>query len=400
MTLLAVAEAQARLLASVVPLPPETVALAAAAGRRTTATVAARLTQPPFAASAMDGYAIRWSDRSGPWRVVGEAAAGRGFMGSCGAGEAVRIFTGAPLPAGADNVVVQEDVARDGDALRLTGDGSPREGAHIRPAGLDFAAGETVVAAGTLLSPAYLGLIAAAGHGSVAVHRTPHVILLATGDELVPPGTAPGVDQIVSSNGVMLAALLARVGVKVVDGGIVPDRRDALEAAVRGSGGADLLVTIGGASVGDHDLVVPVLSAMGADIDFWKVALRPGKPMLSGTLGRLRIVGLPGNPVSAFVCAFLFVLPMLRRMGGDPAPLPYLARARLGAPLAANNGRQDYLRARFENGFVTAAARQDSGMLRTLADSNALIVRSPHAAAAETGAMVDYHPLDFVPGVA
>ena len=394
MTLLAVAEAQARLLGNATPLPPETVPLAAAAGRRSAADVAARLTQPPFAASAMDGYAIRWADRGGPWRVVGESAAGRGFAGTVAPGAAVRILTGAPVPAGADSVVVQEDVARDGDALCLTGDGPPHAGAHVRPAGLDFAAADIVVAAGTQLTPARLGLLAAAGHGSVVVHRRPRVVLLATGDELVPPGATPGPDRIASSNGVMLAALLGAVA-EVVDGGIVPDRRDALDAAVRAASGADLLVTIGGASVGDHDLVMPVLTAMGASIDFWKVALRPGKPMLSGTLGSLRIVGLPGNPVSAFVCAFLFVLPMLRRMGGDPASLPRLAHARLGAPLPANTGRQDYLRARLEDGVVTPASRQDSGMLRTLADGNALVVRAPHAPAAETNTVVDYHPLDM-----
>ncbi len=400
MSLLAVADAQARLLAATLPLPAETVPLAAAAGRRAAAAVAATLSQPPFAASAMDGYAIRWRDRAGPWRIIGESAAGRGFAGAVGAGEAVRIFTGAPLPGGADTVIVQEDVACDADALRLTGDGPRGQGAHIRVAGLGFGAGDIIVAAGAMLTPARLGLLAAAGHGWAAVHRRPRVVLLATGDELVPPGTTPGTDQIVSANGVMLAALLQGAGAEVVDGGIVPDRRDALAAAVRGAAGADLLVTIGGASVGDLDLVVPVLRGMGAEIDFWKIALRPGKPMLSGTLGALRIVGLPGNPVSAFVCALLFAVPLLRRMAGDPAPLPGLEQARLGTSLAANDGRQDYLRAHLADGIVTPAARQDSGMLRTLADSNALIVRAPHAPALAAGEPVAFLALDFVPAVA
>ena len=396
--LITVEAAQASLLAAVAPLLAESVPLIEAIGRHAAADVAARLTQPPFAASAMDGYAIRWADRAGPWRVVGEAAAGRAF-----AGEAVRIFTGAPLPAGADTVVVQEEVVASGGIARLTGEGPPREGAHIRIKGLDFAIGDRIVTAGSKITPARAGLLAAAGHGSVAVHRRPRVVLLATGDELVPPGSVPGADQIVSSNGVMLTGLLGGVA-EIIDGGIVPDRRDALEAAVDAAAGADLLVTIGGASVGDHDLIMPVLTAMGADIDFWKVALRPGKPMLSGSLGGMRIVGLPGNPVSAFVCAALFVLPMLKRMAGDLQPCPALFTARLAEPLAANGGRQDYLRAVAHNTaagtVVSAARRQDSGMLRTLGDSNVLVVRQPFAEAAEADATVLCHALDFVPGVA
>jgi molybdopterin molybdotransferase len=351
----------------------------------------------------MDGYAIRWADRAGPWRVTGEAAAGHGFSGTIGSGDAVRISTGAPLPDGADTVVVQEDVERCGATLKLTGDGPPGQGAHIRIAGLDFSAGDVIARAGSVLTPARLGLLAAAGHGSALVHRRPRVVILATGDELVAPGEIPGADRIVSSSGVMLAALLAGEA-NVIDGGIVPDRRDALEAAVRNAAGADLLVTIGGASVGDHDLIVPVLTAMGADIDFWKIALRPGKPMLSGMLGELRVVGLPGNPVSAFVCAHLFVRPLLRQLAGDPAPLPRLHEARLASPLPANNARQDYLRATIENSIdgplARAAERQESSMLRTLADCNALIVRAPGAPPASVGEMILYHALDFVPGVA
>ena len=398
--MLTVAEAQARLLARVAPLPPETVALAFAAGRRAAADTHATLTSPPFAVAAMDGYAICWTDRAGPWRVVGEAAAGRGFAGHVGAGGAARIFTGAPLPAGTDTVIVQEDVARDGETLRLTGDGPPGQGAHIRRAGLDFATGDRVVAAGEPLTPARLGLLAASGHGSVAVRLRPRVALLTTGDELVAPGIVPGCDQIVNANSVMLAALLCATGAEVVDCGIVPDRRDVLAAAIRDARDADVLVTVGGASVGDHDLVVPVLTEMGAAIDFWKVALRPGKPLLAGTLGGQRIVGLPGNPVSAFVCALLFVAPLLRALGGDPDPLPRLRHARLGNKLPANGVRQDYLRATLDDGVIVAAATQDSSMLRTLAVSNALLVRAPGAAPAEADQIVDYHALDFVPGVA
>lgn len=397
--LLSVADAQARLLGGVQALPAETLLLREAVGRVLAADVVARLTQPPFAASAMDGYAIRWADRAGAWRVIGEAAAGRGFAGVVGAGEAVRIFTGAPLPGGADTVVVQEEVARDAETARLTGEGPPREGAHIRPAGLDFTAGAMVGAAGARVTPARAGLLAAAGHGAVAVHRRPRVVLLATGDELVPPGTLPAADQIVSSNGVMLAGLLGAFA-DVIDGGIVPDTRDALAAAVRGAD-ADVLVTIGGASVGDHDLVVPVLRDLGADIGFWKVALRPGKPMLSGRLGAMRIIGLPGNPVSAHVCAYLFVVPLLRALAGEREVLPPLFPATLGAALAANGPRQDYLRAVATAGpVVTAAGRQDSAMLGVLAEANTLIVRAPFAPAADAGETVLCHALDFVPGVA
>lgn len=397
--LLSVADGQVRLLGGVEPLAGETVSLATAFGRALAADVCARLTQPPFAASAMDGYAIRWADRAGPWRVIGEAAAGRGFAGAIGAGEAARIFTGAPLPDGADTVVVQEDVVRDDNAARLTGEGPPACGAHVRDAGLDFAAGAVVGRARERVTAARAGLLAAAGHGEVAVHRRPRVVLLATGDELVPPGAAPGVGQIVSSNGVLLAALL-QGHADVVDGGIVPDSRAALADAVRNAE-ADVLVTIGGASVGDHDLVVPVLRDLGATIDFWKVALRPGKPMLSGRLGDTRIVGLPGNPVSAFVCALLFVVPLLRRLGGEVDVLPPLFAARLGAALPANGARQDYLRAVVTAGpVVSAATGQDSAMLGVLAGSNALIVRAPFAPAADAGETVFCHALDFVPGVA
>jgi molybdopterin molybdotransferase len=396
--LLGVNEAQAKLLDGVVPLPAETVPFAAALGRILAADVVATLTQPPFAASAMDGYAIRWTDRAGPWRLTGESAAGRAFAGNVGPGDTVRILTGAPLPAGADTVVVQEDIARDGDTVTLTGDGPPREGAHIRRAGLDFAAGQPVARAGDRVTPARIGVAAAAGHAALPVHRRPRVAVLATGDELVPPGVAPGPSQIVSSNGAMLAALLGKYG-EVVDGGIVADTREALAAAFAAHD-VDVLVTIGGASVGDHDLVQPVLREMGATIDFWRIALRPGKPMLAGLLGATRVVGLPGNPVSAFVCATLFVVPLLRALGGDRDPLPGSVPIQLGVDLAANGPRRDYLRAQLADGVVAPASAQDSAMLRVLADSNVLIVRAPLAEAIKKGAMVDCIMLDTISSVA
>ncbi|MFC3713894.1 gephyrin-like molybdotransferase Glp [Sphingoaurantiacus capsulatus] len=396
--MLPLGDAQAKLLGSLSPLPAETVPLAAAAGRHLAADIVARRTQPPFAASAMDGYAIRFADMPGPWRLIGESSAGARFEGSIGAGETARIFTGAPLPAGADTVMVQEDVARDGDSVRLALEGPPREGAHIRAAGLDFGKGDRLVTAGTRLGAAQIGLIASGGFAEVAVHRRPRVALLSTGDELVPPGVTPRPDQIVNANGAMLAALFTAAGAEVTDLGIVADDRDAIGAALAEAAGADLLVTIGGASVGDRDLVVPVLEAQGAAIDFWKVAIRPGKPMLTGMLRATRVIGLPGNPVSAFVCAQLFVLPAIRRLAGSPSPLPPVLQARATIDLPPNDKRRDHLRATLAwsgNAWtITPVARQDSSMLGILAASNALLVRPENDAGVTVGGFVPVIPLD------
>jgi molybdopterin molybdotransferase len=395
--LLPFAAALERLLAGVEPLPAELVPVEQCAGRVLAAPIVALLTQPPFAAAAMDGYAIRWDDLHKPWRVVGESAAGHGWSGTLGEGEALRIFTGAPLPAGADTIVVQEEVARDGEAARLDGEGPPRKGAHIRAAGQDFAAGDTLIPAGTRLAPPHLGLAAAAGHGELPVVRRPRVALIATGDELVPPGVRPGPGQIVSSNPAMLTALLRWAGAEVEDPGLIPDRADALAAAltaaVTGSD-ADLILTIGGASVGDHDLVVPVLRQLGAALDFWKVAIRPGKPLLAGTLGEARVLGLPGNPVSAFVTALLFALPLVARLGGRRHALP-IERLPLAAALPANGPRRDHLRARRVDGRAEAFARQDSALLSLLASAELLIIREAGAPAAAAGEAVDCIALDM-----
>ena len=398
--LLSVDAAQAQLLAAVDVLPIEQVGLVAARDRLLAADLVALRTQPPFAMSAMDGYAIRWADRAGPWTLVGESAAGRRFAGVVGTGETARILTGAPLPAGADTVVVQEDIARDGAVITLVRDGPPRQGAHIRRAGLDFLAGDVVDTTGTRITPARIGLLAAAGHGHVPVPRRPRVVLLATGDELVPPGEIPGPDQIVSSNGVMLAALFAAAGADVVDGGIIRDDPEALAAALTTNADADMLVTIGGASVGDHDHVLAVLRSVGAEIAFWKIAIKPGKPMIAGRLGRAQVIGLPGNPVSAFVCAQLFVLPMLRRMQGAADPLPPTTLARLGVALPQNGDRRDHLRATLHAGIASPATTQDSSMLRALAVSNVLIIREPHVAASPAGTEIRCILLDSDSGVA
>lgn len=399
MALLDVDAALARLLEGAGPLPAETVPLGAAAGRVLAEAVTARLTQPPFDAAAMDGYAIRWADLPGPWRIVGEAAAGHGWGGTLGPGEAARIFTGAPLPAGADTIVVQEEVRRADDVATLAGEGPPHERAHVRARGQDFAAGDALIAAGERLTAPRLGLAAAAGHRALPVVGRPRVTLIATGDELVPPGETPGPGQIVSSNSVMLAALFAAAGATVHDPGIIRDDAAALAAALAAAE-ADLIVTIGGASVGDHDLVVPVLRDLGADIDFWKIAMRPGKPMLAGRLGAARVIGLPGNPVSAFVCATLFVLPLLHRLGGR---LDGQRRRRLplATPLPGNGQRRDHLRGRLTaDGSAAAFRRQDSALLGLLAAADLLIVRPPGAPAAAAGDMVECLMLDTFPDVA
>lgn len=386
-------QAVARLLALGGPLAVEAVPVARAHGRAPAGDIAAQLTQPPFAPSAMDGFAIRAADAPGPWRIIGEIAAGAlpGF--ALGPNEAARILTGAALPEGADAVLIQEDAIRDGDRLALAaGAGCPPAGANVRPAGGDFRAGDIVAAAGVPLSAAALCLLAAAGHGEVGVHRRPLVALLATGDELVPPGTAPGPGQIVESNRAALGALVADIA-DVLDLGIAADRMEALAAALARARAADVLVTIGGASVGDRDLVRPALQAAGGEIDFWKVAIRPGKPMLAGRMGGTLVLGLPGNPASAYVTAQLFLLPLLRHLAGWRAPMPRVVEARLEAPLPANGNRRDHLRGRLGRDgpvlTVRAAARQDSSLMSVLAAADTLIIREIGAGAAAAGEIVE-----------
>ena len=388
MPLLPVAEAQARVLALGTPLAIDTVPLAAAAHRYAAADVVALRTQPAADLSAMDGYAIRHADLDAPLRLIGESAAGRPFPGTVGAGETVRIFTGATLPAGADCVLIQEEARVDGGVVYRDGEGPAHPGRNVRRRGLDFLEGDVLIPAGAAVTPARLAVAAIGGHATLPVRARVRVAIAATGDELVPAGQSVALGQLPESNGIMLSAMLAPLGVDIVDLGILPDRTDALEAAFRAVD-ADVLVTTGGASVGDHDLVRPALDAAGASIDFWRIALRPGKPMMAGRLGRTVVLGLPGNPVSAFVTAELFVKPLVRHLAGAADPFPQTLSATLGEDLSANGERTDYLRAELRDGAVFASTIQDSSMVRTLARSTCLVVRPPHAPPARAGDSAD-----------
>jgi len=390
-----VAEARQRIVSRFDPLGTETVSLANAVGRVLAEDVAARLTQPPTAVSAMDGYAVRAADTQKPGatlRCIGEAPAGGRFDGTLEPGTAVRIFTGGPVPDGADAILIQENAERDGDQVRVTD--PVGEGRYIRPAGLDFSAGDVLLTAGRRLTPRDVGLCAAINQPWVRVVRRPTVAILATGNEIALPGAPLGPNQIVSSNSWALAAFVERNGGVALNLGIAPDDPAALQASVSGVHQADLLVTTGGASVGEHDLIQSALGEIGLSVDFWKIAMRPGKPLIFGALkqasGQTPFLGLPGNPVSALVCALVFMAPILRRLQGLPdAALP-TAPAELGADLPENDEREDYLRATLttmDDGRLVATpfSKQDSSMLSRLAAADALIIRPPHAPPAKTG---------------
>lgn len=390
--MITVNEALERLFTLVTPLGSEDVPLSEAVGRVLARDVAARRDQPPFAASAMDGYALR-EDEARPgarFEVIGEAAAGHGFDGTVGPGQAVRIFTGAPLPDGASRVIIQEDVARSGDQIALNDDLDPK--AHIRPAGCDFRTGEAMTAP-RVLRPADIALLASMNCATVPVTRKPVVALISTGDELVMPGETPGPDQIIVSNTFGLKALLEGHGAKAR---ILPIARDdipSLETAFGLARGADLVVTIGGASVGDHDLVGQVAGQMGLDRAFYKVAMRPGKPLMAGRMGGAAMVGLPGNPVSAMVCGQVFLAPMIRAMLGLGTGRSLRLKTRLAAPLPQNGPREHYMRARLTPEGLVAENRQDSSLLSVLAEADALLVRPMHDPARAIGDEVEY--LDF-----
>ncbi|ACA19708.1 molybdenum cofactor synthesis domain protein [Methylobacterium sp. 4-46] len=392
--LLPVAEALARILAGAAPVAAETVPIGRAAGRTLAEEVRALRTQPPFVTSAMDGYAVRSADLAGApvtLRLIGTSAAGQGLRGPVGPGEAVRILTGAPMPEGADTVVIQEDAEARGESVRLLVANPP--GRHLRGSGLDFRQGDLLLPAGTRLDGQRLALAAAGGHPTLRLRRRPRVAILATGDELVRPGEPAAWDQIVASNGLALAAMAEEAGAEAVDLGIAGDRFADLEAAIGRAREerADLLVTLGGASVGDHDLVQSALVRQGLALGFWRVAIRPGKPLMHGRLGPMAVLGLPGNPVSSVVCGLVFVRPLVRALLGDPeAGADRSEPAILGRDLPENDARQDYMRARLEPGGdglprVHPAPRQDSSMLSVLATAEALLVRPPHAPAAKAG---------------
>ena len=384
MALLPIDEAQARLFAHAPPVGTETVPLAAAAGRWAADDIAARRTQPATDLSAMDGYAIRFADLPGPWTLIGESAAGRPFTGTVGPGETARIFTGAAMPDGADTVMVQEEIDADGTAIHLTGEGPATLGRNTRRRGLDFHADDRLIARGERLTPARIAVAATGGIGLIAVHRRVRVAICATGDELVDPGTGGDPSALPESNRAMLTAMLADLPIELIDLGILPDDLDRLRDAFARVD-ADLLVTTGGASVGDHDLVRPALEAAGGVIDFWRIALRPGKPMMAGRRGAMQVLGLPGNPVSAFVTALLFVKPLIAHLSGAANPLPRSTMAILGEDLPANGPRTDYLRAELRDGRAYASTIQDSSMRLTLARSHCLLVRPVGAPVARVG---------------
>jgi molybdopterin molybdotransferase len=395
MKLMSVEDARARMLAGLAPLGVENVPLAQARGRILATGVTASRDQPPFPASAMDGWAARAADGAGPRRILGESAAGHGFAGAVGPGEATRIFTGAAVPAGADTVVIQEDARREGDHVILP---AVEAGAYVRPAGLDFRAGDALLAAGSRLDPWRLALAAAAGRACLSVHAAPRVTILTTGEEVIAPGGDPGPFQIFDSGSVALAALAETWGADVTVISGVGDSAPATAAAAAGAGG-DLIVTLGGASVGDHDIVKPALATLGLDLAVESVAVRPGKPTWFGTLadGR-KVLGLPGNPASALVCAQLFLQPILRALQGAN-PAPRLVAVRTTAALEANGPREHWMRARLSHDAEGALwahplENQDSSMVTIFAVADALVRRPRGAAPAAPGDPVDALILD------
>lgn len=397
MPLLPVDEALKRLIENVQTGPSEMVSIYQAGGRVLAAPMVAHLLQSPFDASAMDGYAVR-ANKNGSYpsqyRVIGEAAAGKRYLGQIAHGEAVRIFTGAPLPSDADSVVIQENVTRIGDTITVIGTITKHK--HIRRAGLDFKLGEELLPAGRKLDACALALAAASGNVELEVTRRPRVAILATGDELVAPGQIPAEDQIISSNSCGIAELIRAQNAIAIDLGIVPDQTDLIITAINQAidNNVDVLVTIGGASVGDHDLVHKALTASGMELDFWKIAMRPGKPLMHGSLiaanGRIiHVLGLPGNPVSSMVCGHLFLLPLIAKLTG----LHYHAdirKATLTMNMPENDHRRDYVRAEYQVNdqgdlIVRPLPVQDSSMLGMLARANALIIREVHAPAINAG---------------
>ena len=389
-SLLPLDQAQQRLIALASRLPAQTLFVDDALGRYLADDLIAKREQPAADMSAMDGYAIRFEDRDGPWTLVGECPAGSPPCRALKAGETARIFTGALLPEGADTVVMQENVTADGDAIRLTAEPSPAKGRHVRHQGGDFAKGSVGLPAGSLLNAAALGEAVIAGHGELAVGQQPRVALVSTGDELVAPGSDTLPHQIPASNDVMLSAMLSGLTAETRSLSRIADDMDVLCAALDSAKDCDIIVTIGGASVGDHDLVGPAFRKLGAEIDFYKIAMKPGKPVMAGKLGKTVILALPGNPASAFVSATLFLLPLIRFMAGAVRYLPEYHSASTSEALPANGPRAQFLRAKVDQAGITPFGSQDSAKLSVLAAANALLCRPAHADAADVGEMVPY----------
>lgn len=389
--MISVEDAQARLLALASPLPPVDIPISETARHYLYGPVEALRTQPAADLSAMDGYAITLAEFPGPWRLIGESAAGRPYSLALKSGEAVRIFTGAYVPQNADAILIQEDAVRNTDALCATQTIVPISSAHIRRAGSDFQAGANILPKGLLLGPGPIALAAMAGHGTLSVGQWPRVAIVATGDELVSPGAICSPGQIPSSNSPMLQAMLSDYPCSVIDAGIIGDDLAELELKLEAlTKSADIIVTTGGASVGDHDLVQTALLNIGAKMDFWKVAMRPGKPLMAGKIGDTIVLGLPGNPSSAFVTAFLFLLPLIRHMAGCLTPLPELFEAATAIALPEGGVRAEYLRARIDGTVITPLTGQDSGLTAPLAYANALLVQPPLVPPRAIGAAVQY----------
>ena len=386
------AHAQQALLDLAIPLPIERRDASEAIGFALGREVMAKRTQPPADLSAMDGYALHGNGGAGPWSLIGESRAGHAFDGVLTAGEAIRISTGAQLPVGSDTILLQEDANREGDMLSLSAE-QPIPGKHIRRKGFDFAQGDAVLQSGDVLTPGALALAIGAGHAAVDVHRKPTLAILDNGDELATDPGQCGPGQIPASNGAMLAAMAAPFTRQLERLGPVPDSRAALAAALEAASTADVLVTSGGASVGDHDLVRPALEEWGAQINFWRVAMKPGKPIMVARRGEQLILGLPGNPVSSFVTAHFYLLPLLRKLAGWGRASPTSAIARLTAPMGATGKRHEFIRSSHQNGDVSPLRLQDSGALSALGTATCLIDRPPHSEAAEMGETVTIYPL-------
>ena len=401
MALLSVEEARSRILAGAVAKETEFVELLSADRRVLAADLDALRTQPPFDVSAMDGYAVRADDiREFPARlhVIGESAAGHGFHNQISSGEAVRIFTGAPVPPGADTIVIQEDTERDGDTVIIQ-ECQPEDG-HIRKRGFDFDVGQRLLNGGIVLNPRDITLAAAMGHGRLEVRKRPRVGLIATGDELVLPGEETGPDQIVCSNPFGIAAIVERIGGSAQFLGIAKDDPAELAALCEHGRDMDVLVTIGGASVGDHDIVAPVLQDMGMMLDFWRIAMRPGKPLMFGRLGETHVIGLPGNPVSSLICTWIFIVPLLTKLlGRDGSGLETLS-VRLNQSLSSNGPREHYMRGISTTDpdgtiSVVPVRSQDSSLLAPLAEADVLIIRPPHDPKRSVGDEVQVSRIDF-----